>query len=228
MPGAVEEGVDPRGEQDDTDAGRPAHREKRLVKAIDRHLQLRYRGSEVNAEDRKDHIQHRHRDEEQRLEGLVREAVPAHLLVGPEERQDRKVRLEVDGRNHESGREGQAEPQPVEQEGRLQLPAETGDAPCSDHDREEDAAEGVAGGVSPEVVGDAHVEPHPEQRQADQDAGLDDYRDRLVPEAPGRVERASEDVGVSVQDHGREGRREQAFEAVDRKDSGQRQEPGDG
>ena len=72
------------------------------------------------------------------------------------------------------------------------------------------------------------MEPHPEQRQADQDAGLDDYRDRLVPEAPGRVERASEDVGVSVQDHGREGRREQAFEAVDRKDSGQRQEPGDG
>ena len=175
----------------------------------------------VDGEHWEGHVQDRDGDEEQRLERLVGEVVPAVLGEGTEVQQDGDVDLEVERRDHERQREGKALAQPGAEKGDVELPAPTDHLPDADHRREVGAAEPVHRHIAPEEPIDPAVGEDAHQRPSQQHDRLHDDRDGLEGQDPGRVKGAPQHVGVGAEDHHEAGRHEQAAEAAQVQGQGQ-------
>ena len=114
----VEQAADRVGEDERAHADRPAEQHQDLEEALIGESQPVLGRAVVNGQDRVDHRLQGQRHELERLERLVCELVPAHLLEASEEVQDRNVDPEVDVGEEEAEREreGELEPAPKQAE----------------------------------------------------------------------------------------------------------------
>ena len=216
------------GQHEQPDRDRPTHDQQSLEEAADRVGQLLRALAEINREHGEHDREQRHRNEQQRLEGLVRSGIPARLDVGAESVEDWLVDLEIEDREHERERERQSLEEPLAQHFGLELPTDGGDLSPVEDDHEVRAAEGVLRRVGPHEIRDAGADLDADQHESEKDGALQHDRDRFVAQALNGVEGVAEQRRIGREDHEHEPGHEQAAQARDGQGDGQDDEAAQG
>ncbi len=192
---------------------RPAEEDEHAVEALVGDFQARGVAHEVDAEQRIDDRLDRQRHELQRLEGLVRKRVPAHLGERTELLKDQNARAEIEVRQEEREREGKCERQPALDEREVQAEPDSPEAEHADHRERVRDHDDLRGDIGPDEKGDTSVASRAgeDEPALDQDLGHD--RDGVELGPADGVEGVAQEVCVAGRDQERAARHDQAREA---------------